>query len=119
MRKDHRIKIRPPNGLGMLINVLPRGKTAVRRSGHEWREKSPSRPQGELGSLPSSRRRGSGGLLSNAQFTDDIEISLRVLTPRIVQQSSSLADQPQQTTPSREVLTMSPHVLSQAIDAFG
>lgn len=38
------------------------------------------------------------GLLSNAQFTNDIEISLRVLCPHIVQQPTASADQTQQST---------------------
>ena len=55
-------------------------------------------PPGEW-ALPSSHDRGSEGLLSNAQFSDDIEITLGIITPNVIQQASASADQAKQASP--------------------
>jgi hypothetical protein len=69
--------------------------------------------------VPSSHVCGSEGLLTNAQLSDDIEISLWILTPHIVEQTSATANQTQQASPGGVILAVSPHVLGQPINPLG
>lgn len=69
--------------------------------------------------LPSSHVRGSDGLLTNAQFSDDIEVSLWVFAPHVVEQTSATADQTQQASSRGVVFAVRPHVLSQPVNPLG
>jgi len=69
--------------------------------------------------VPSSNDRGSDGLLSNPQFSDDIEISLRILASHVVEQASSTANQTQQSSSRGVILAVSPHVLGQPVNPLG
>ena len=72
-------------------------------------------PTGEL-ILPCSHVCGSDGLLTNAQFSDDIEVSLRLFTPHIVKQTSATAHKTQQASSRSIILTVCPHMLSQPVN---
>lgn len=55
-----------------------------------------------LGRLGLFRSRMTGArlkLLADAQLSDDIEITLRVFTPHVIEKTSATAHQAQQTTP--------------------
>ncbi len=74
--------------------------------------KKPAARTGELADYHRRVKSGRVGLFANAQFSNDIEITLRVLAAHIVQQTSATADQTQQTTPRSKVLAMGSHVFS-------
>ena len=58
-------------------------------------------------------------LLTNAQFTNNVEVPLRVLATYVVEKTPSTAHQPKEAPPRRIVFAVSAHVLGQAIDPLG
>jgi len=58
-------------------------------------------------------------LLTDAKFTDDIKVSLRILATDVVEQPSAAGDQSEQTASRGKILAMGSHVLGQSIDPFG
>jgi len=58
-------------------------------------------------------------LLANTKFADDVQITLRVDSAKIVEQSSSAADPCQQAFATCVVLLVRSHVLGQVIDPSG
>ena len=61
----------------------------------------------------------SSNLLADRQSADRIQVQLWINAAKVIQQTTSLADQCQQTTTAGIILGMRSHMLSQRINAFG
>ena len=57
-------------------------------------------------------------LLPDAQLPNDIQITLRIFAANIVEQTSTSADQTQQTPPRSEIFAVGSHVFGQTVDSL-